>query len=478
MNAAIRAAILRPQSYSSQLKIAFFHSTPVLERKRRTSWESKSNVHKKRFRRMREKQELLRNVNAFAANMFTNWHDEFDDDGPSSRKQSSWFKKQYSKEPKGNQNNKHGPYSWGKRNFDFCEVDEDFEVDYVFRTAFGGSRGFSFSFTHEEDEPRWRHHSSRFSNNSNRSWRSKYRLDEDEEEDDYTSDSSDSESEPNQVSHRQALGLSPSGPLNLKDVKHAYRTCALKWHPDRHQGSTKEAAEAKFKLCSVAYQSLCEKLSKSNAQKKKRSKKFLREHQEAVRRAVEQLKQEREEAAKKAKEAKEEENSKHGPYRSEQKRHSSYCDNDFEFIFQNLFKESRDSYYSTHREKEHNWWYHSSWSSNYSSNSWRSKYKFYEGGEEKDEKEEEEEEEEDGYGSRRSRGSVSDSIEYQASHRQTLGLSPWGPLKLEDVKKAYRTCALKWHPDRHEESTKEAAEEKFKLCTVAYQSLIEKLAVK
>lgn len=31
----------------------------------------KTNVHKKRFRRLREKQELLRNVNAFAANMFT-----------------------------------------------------------------------------------------------------------------------------------------------------------------------------------------------------------------------------------------------------------------------------------------------------------------------------------------------------------------------------------------------------------------------
>lgn len=108
--------------------------------------------------------------------------------------------------------------------FEFCEVDDDeFEVDYVFRTAFGGSRGFSFSFTHDEDEPRWRHHSSRYSNNSKRSWRSKYRLDEDEEEDedDYTSESSDSESEPNQVCHRQALGLSPSGPLNLKDVKHA-----------------------------------------------------------------------------------------------------------------------------------------------------------------------------------------------------------------------------------------------------------------
>lgn len=106
-------------------------------------------------------------------------------------------------------------------------------------------------------------------------------------------------------------------------------------------------------------------------------------------------------------------------------------DNDFEYIFQNLFSESRDYYYSTHREKEHHWWYqYSSWSSNYSSNSWKSKYKFYEG------EEEEEDDDEDGYSSRKSRGSVSESIQAQASHRQTLGLSPWGPLKLEDVKHA------------------------------------------
>ncbi|XP_013634020.1 uncharacterized protein LOC106391741 isoform X1 [Brassica napus] len=254
MNAAVRAAILRTQSVSSHLKAAFFHSTPVLERKRRTSWDSKSNVHRKRFRRMREKQELLRNVNAFASNMFTSWHDEFDyKEPPSSQKRTSWFKKQYAKEPKGKWNGKHGP-----RNFDFCEVDEDFDIDYIFP---GGPRGFSFSFTFEDDEPpRWhqRNHS------SSRSSRSKHHRIYEEDEDDYTtsteSSDSESESEPNQASHRQALGLSPSGPLNLKDVKHAYRVCALKWHPDRHQGSTKEAAEAKFKLCSVAYQSLCEKL--------------------------------------------------------------------------------------------------------------------------------------------------------------------------------------------------------------------------
>ncbi|KAG2244022.1 hypothetical protein Bca4012_035036 [Brassica carinata] len=265
MNAAIRAAIQRPQSLYSHLKTALFHSTPVLERKRRTSWESRSYVHKKRNRRMREKQELLRDVNAFAANMFTSWYDD-DDEPPSSRKQNSWYKKKYAKEQsKGKWNGRHSSQSWGPRNFDFCEVDDDFDIDYIFRTAFGGSRGFSFSFTHEEDdEPRWHHrdHSSRSSNNSKRSWRSKHRIYEDEE-DGYTStESSDSESEPtNQASHRQALGLSPSGPLNLKDVKNAFRICALKWHPDRHQGSTKEAAEAKFKLCSVAYESLCEKLA-------------------------------------------------------------------------------------------------------------------------------------------------------------------------------------------------------------------------
>ncbi|KAH1070019.1 hypothetical protein GLYMA_03G144900v4 [Glycine max] len=60
---------------------------------------------------------------------------------------------------------------------------------------------------------------------------------------------------------RLALGLSVSGPLKLEDVKNAYRPCALKWHPDRHQGSSKAVAEEKFELCSAAYQSLCDSLA-------------------------------------------------------------------------------------------------------------------------------------------------------------------------------------------------------------------------
>lgn len=80
-----------------------------------------------------------------------------------------------------------------------------------------------------------------------------------DEEYGYSTDSDSSESD--LASHRMALGLSVSGPLKLEEVKNAYRTCALKWHPDRHQGASKAIAEEKFKLCSAAYQSLCDKLA-------------------------------------------------------------------------------------------------------------------------------------------------------------------------------------------------------------------------
>ncbi|KAH9615720.1 hypothetical protein KSS87_016760 [Heliosperma pusillum] len=60
---------------------------------------------------------------------------------------------------------------------------------------------------------------------------------------------------------RAVLGLSPKGPLLMKDVKNAFHLSALKWHPDKHQGPTQAAAEEKFKLCVDAYKSLCSALS-------------------------------------------------------------------------------------------------------------------------------------------------------------------------------------------------------------------------
>ncbi|KAI3451475.1 hypothetical protein Pfo_008140 [Paulownia fortunei] len=38
---------------------------------------------------------------------------------------------------------------------------------------------------------------------------------------------------------RKILGLPTAGPLKIEDVKAAFRLSALKWHPDKHQGSSK-----------------------------------------------------------------------------------------------------------------------------------------------------------------------------------------------------------------------------------------------
>ncbi|XP_035816533.1 uncharacterized protein [Zea mays] len=78
----------------------------------------------------------------------------------------------------------------------------------------------------------------------------------------FETDEEDEVSAPSEVSlARQALGLSTSGPLKLEDVKSAYRACALRWHPDRHNGSSKSTAEEKFKHCSAAYKTLCDSLA-------------------------------------------------------------------------------------------------------------------------------------------------------------------------------------------------------------------------
>ncbi|CAH9071136.1 unnamed protein product [Cuscuta epithymum] len=61
------------------------------------------------------------------------------------------------------------------------------------------------------------------------------------------------------------------------------------------------------------------------------------------------------------------------------------------------------------------------------------------------------------------------------SERSILGLPVRGPLKIEDVKNAFRLSALKWHPDKHQGPSQAAAEEKFKCCVTAYKSLCDAL---
>ncbi|CAL8467350.1 g6887 [Coccomyxa elongata] len=52
------------------------------------------------------------------------------------------------------------------------------------------------------------------------------------------------------------LGLSHSVTLTSVALQEAFRKCALTWHPDRHSGAAKRAAEEKFKEIQAAYQLL------------------------------------------------------------------------------------------------------------------------------------------------------------------------------------------------------------------------------
>ncbi|KAI9154165.1 hypothetical protein LWI28_021889 [Acer negundo] len=262
---AMKAAIFNPQSHLIHMRAALFHSTPVLERKRRNHWQSfrsheHSNSYSKRFRKMQSKKSFLNNISAYAEHLFQSWKDELDEDDPSSSKGTSWFNKQYVRPERGANQGRHNR---DRRGFQFCEDEDEieFDVNKMFRSSFGLGSGFGrkqhfyWSFIDEEDT-KWRS-SFRYGNDNWNSGNRRFRVEEDYEYSSTESESSNSD----MSSYRQALGLSVYGPLKLEDVKNAYRACALKWHPDRHQGSSKVVAEEKFKLCSQAYQSICDKLA-------------------------------------------------------------------------------------------------------------------------------------------------------------------------------------------------------------------------
>ncbi|XP_031101623.1 uncharacterized protein LOC116005547 isoform X3 [Ipomoea triloba] len=232
MNRGISALINSHHPNPFHISVSFFHSTPILERRRR-QWDPSFNYHyqKKRFRRFNAKQTLLRNVSAFAEDFFQNLHHESDEHDSSSSQGSSWFQRDFrSYAPNSSRSRNKGHRKW--RRFDFTE-DLDFEVESFFRTGFGGNYYYTW-FVNEDPQQR---RSSRYSNNYRHS---KWQFTDEEDYDDESTESDMYESD--LKSERLALGLNPSGPLNLEDVKNAYRSCALKWHPDRHHGPSKNSA--------------------------------------------------------------------------------------------------------------------------------------------------------------------------------------------------------------------------------------------
>ncbi|ESW09682.1 hypothetical protein PHAVU_009G147300 [Phaseolus vulgaris] len=134
---------------------------------------------------------------------------------------------------------------------------EDFDShpEQIFQATYG-NKSYTWSFSnwsgssseHSTSGFEWREHSNRTN---------KWKNESDVEHDDDDSCSVGSSSD------RTILGLPPTGPLKIEDVKNAFRLSALKWHPDKHQGTSQAMAEEKFKLCVNAYKTLCNALSPS-----------------------------------------------------------------------------------------------------------------------------------------------------------------------------------------------------------------------
>ncbi|XP_015070718.1 uncharacterized protein LOC107015067 isoform X1 [Solanum pennellii] len=254
-----RAALISSQVNPIHIRASLFHSSPILERRRRTHWDSGKSANKgssrksffsRRYRKLNSRQALFESVNGFAEQFFQSWQHDCDEYDPSSSRDSSWFRRDFrASGHKGGRSKNKGQHQ--HRVFQFLE-EEDIEIETFFSSTFGGNRYYHWSFINEE--PQWRN-SSNCSNSRQWNWRHQYS--------DYDESTDSENSESDLSSERLTLGLNAFGPLNLEDIKNAYRVCALKWHPDRHQGSSKVVAEEKFKACSAAYQCLCDKLGVS-----------------------------------------------------------------------------------------------------------------------------------------------------------------------------------------------------------------------
>ncbi|KAG2575892.1 uncharacterized protein LOC120642193 isoform X1 [Panicum virgatum] len=134
----------------------------------------------------------------------------------------------------------------------FFHEDHYVHPDEIFEAIFGTHHGFTWSHISWEDF-HFRNRSFRFRWSGGESHRERIPSDDEDESEEDSRETTSVGSH----AHRVILGLPPCGPLTLEDVKTAFRASALRWHPDRHPGSSQAVAEEKFKLCVNAYNSLC-----------------------------------------------------------------------------------------------------------------------------------------------------------------------------------------------------------------------------
>ncbi|KAF9592352.1 hypothetical protein IFM89_014278 [Coptis chinensis] len=136
--------------------------------------------------------------------------------------------------------------------------DSDSDSQNVFQARFG-NRYYTRSFRNSE-EPSFQTSSAEFEWRDRSSWTGNRRKVWDSASDIDDEDDDDKSCMAGSYSDRTVLGLPPTGPLKIDAVKTAFRSSALKWHPDKHQGPSQAQAEQKFKQCVDAYKALCNAL--------------------------------------------------------------------------------------------------------------------------------------------------------------------------------------------------------------------------
>ncbi|KAG6486777.1 uncharacterized protein LOC122009178 isoform X2 [Zingiber officinale] len=257
----------------SPLCFSAFHSTPVAAAKRKSKWDCKADKYgpkpSKSYIRYAVRQKRAEIKKALKVYLFygktskLNFQDEsFRDFIGGARETFNTENGAYdfdatSTSGSGRKVNFHSSSCSGKckhgrskgRQKGFYDEHYHEHSETIYEADFGQFRGFSWSqeawenfhFNKSGKQFEWKDESKRERTRS--AWSG--------------SDDDDESTDVGLHLHRVTLGLPPTGPLKLVDVKSAFRVSALKWHPDKHQGPSQAKAAEKFKLCVDAYNYLC-----------------------------------------------------------------------------------------------------------------------------------------------------------------------------------------------------------------------------
>lgn len=259
-------------SSSPCYKYAYFHSTPASLAKWKTKWNTnpeapcKGQQPSKNYVRYATRQKRADAKKALNDLLFNSGCSEL----PLKAGKPAWEADEASSWDAEEAENAHGPNKKSRKksrrssragkgksrrhNFS-AEFDENSES--VFQATFG-NKCYTWSYRSRE-EPSFESSSAGFEWRDQSNWTSNKRRVWDSTSD--TEDDDDKSYSVGSYSDRIVLGLPSTGPLKIEDVKSSFRSSALKWHPDKHQGPSQVQAEEKFKQCVDAYKALCKALS-------------------------------------------------------------------------------------------------------------------------------------------------------------------------------------------------------------------------